>query len=245
MSGGDRPLLVLHDEEEGHLIYDLFLLDDDGEDVMTCLPRPVAQFASLIHWCCSFAVSGGSVLGVKYDWNETYFHDTVMKAGGYDFWERQDIGLQIRDSEGQLVRWWPMCRRYASRRLGGSHRDRPAMLPMADGAVVRMDTILFDGIYSFEILRRREEEEGGMGQWHAAPLPSPPVGQLAENEIVFVTAYLAAGTRVWISLTQGHLLHGHRRRCALSVAEGGNLAAAVRGPRAPRAGAPRSCWTLR
>ena len=73
------------------------------------------------------------------------------------------------------------------------------MLPMADGTVVRMDTILFDGIYSFETLRL---DPGGGGGCHAAPLPNPPVGRLAEDEIVFMTAYLALGTRVWISLNR-------------------------------------------
>jgi hypothetical protein len=190
----DRPLLVLHDAEEGHLVYDLLV--DGEEETLTCFPCPVARFTSLQHWCCSFAVSGGCVLGVKYDWHDTWFHDTVMKVGGYDFWERHPRP-RCRDSEGRLVRWWPMFRSYASRPLGGRHRDRPAMLPMGDGTVVRMDTILFDGIYSFETLRL--DPSGGC---HAAPLPNPPVGRLAENEIVFMSAYLALGTRVWISLTR-------------------------------------------
>ncbi|KAJ1285577.1 hypothetical protein BS78_03G289700 [Paspalum vaginatum] len=176
--GGDfRPLLVLHDEKEGHLVYDLVLDDEQETMALTCIPCPVAQFPLLVHWCCSLAVSGGSVLA-------------VIKVGGYDFWERQP---------GRLVRCWPMHRSYLSQRLlGGNHTDRPAMLPNAGGVVVRMDTVLFDGIYTFEILRRRH---GGGGGWHAAPLPSPPVGKLAANEIVFVSAYLALGTRVWISVS--------------------------------------------
>ena len=76
-----------------------------------------------------------------------------------------------------------MCRCYdASRRLGGSHRDKPTMLPLADGTVVRMDTVLFDGIYTLETLRPLP------GGWHATPLPNPPVGPLSEEEITFVSA---------------------------------------------------------
>ncbi|CAL5063258.1 unnamed protein product [Urochloa decumbens] len=189
----DRPLLVVHDKEEGHLVYDLVLLDGEDE-TLTCCPRPVARFPS--QWCLSFAVSGGSVVGAEYDWNDTLFHDTVMKAGGYDFWERQ-ASPRLRDAEGRLVQWWPMFRSYASRLLGGSHRDRPAMLPLPDGTVVRMDTVLFDGIYTLETLRLVPDGGG----WHATPLPDPPVGPLAKNEITFVSAYLALGTRVWISIT--------------------------------------------
>ncbi|RLN22088.1 hypothetical protein C2845_PM07G40210 [Panicum miliaceum] len=166
----DRPLLVLHDKEEGHLVYDLLLLLDGEEETTTlaCFPRPVARFPS--QWCLSFAVSGGSIVGAEYDWNDTYFHDTVMKVGGYDFWERHASPWSLRDSEGRLVRWWPMFRSYASRFLGGRHRDRPAMLPLPDGTVVRMDTVLFDGIYTFETLRPLP----GGGGWHATPLPNPP-----------------------------------------------------------------------
>ncbi|KAG0549116.1 hypothetical protein BDA96_01G227500 [Sorghum bicolor] len=76
----DRPLLVLHDTEEGHLVYDLHL-DGEEEETLTCFPCPVARFTSPQLWCCSFAVSGGCVLGVMYDWNDTWFHDTVMKVG--------------------------------------------------------------------------------------------------------------------------------------------------------------------
>ena len=72
MAGGDRPLLVLHDTKEGHLVYDLLLLldgngeeDDEETTVACCFPRPVARFPS--QWCLSFAVSGGSIVGAEYD----------------------------------------------------------------------------------------------------------------------------------------------------------------------------------
>ncbi|TVU02192.1 hypothetical protein EJB05_52335, partial [Eragrostis curvula] len=61
----DRPLLVLHDEEEGHLVYDLLLLNNNEETVVACFPRPVARF-HLESWSRSFAVSCGSILGVDY-----------------------------------------------------------------------------------------------------------------------------------------------------------------------------------
>ncbi|CAL4943665.1 unnamed protein product [Urochloa decumbens] len=188
----DRPLLVLHDKKEGHLVYDLLLDGKDEETTLACFPHPVAQFSS--QWCLSFAVSNGSIVGAQYDWDDTYFHDTVMKVGGYDFWERR--ASPLRDSEGRLVQWWPKFRSYASRVLGNSHRDKPAMLPLVDGTVVRMDTVLFDGIYTFETLRLLPDGGG----WHATALPNPPV-PLGEEEITFISAYLALGTRVWISLT--------------------------------------------
>uniref|UniRef100_K4AMD8 Uncharacterized protein n=1 Tax=Setaria italica TaxID=4555 RepID=K4AMD8_SETIT len=165
----DRPLVVLHDEKDGHLVYDLLLLDGE-EETLACFPHPVARLPS--QWCCSFAVSGGSIVGAQYDWD-----DTVMKVGGYDFWERQ-ASPRLRESEGRLVQWWPMCRGYSSRFLGGRHRDKPAMVPVADGTVVRMDTILFDGIYTFETLRL-----------------------LPRRLITFVSAYFALGTCVWISVS--------------------------------------------
>ncbi|TVU02197.1 hypothetical protein EJB05_52340, partial [Eragrostis curvula] len=53
-----------------------------------------------------------------------------------------------------------------------------------------MDTIIFDGFYSFETLRPLPNGGG----WHATPLPKLPV--------VFISAYFAVGTRVWISVTR-------------------------------------------
>jgi hypothetical protein len=60
-----RPLLVLHDEEEGHLIYDLLLLgseEDPETQTLSCFPHPVACFPAGLG-CRAFAVSGGSILG--------------------------------------------------------------------------------------------------------------------------------------------------------------------------------------
>jgi len=203
----DRPLLVVHDEEEGHLVYDLLVADDEEEIKMVaaaCSPQPVARFPSPTG-CRAFAASGGAVLGASYDFWDTVFHDTVMQVGGYGFWERQ-ASPRMRDAEGRLVRWWPKGRGFGSPRAFGSYRDAPAMLPLlvpgpgdaaAAGTVIRMDTILFVGIYGFEKLRLLP---GGCS-WHAVPLPKPPVGRLAENELAFVSAYCAVGTRVWISVT--------------------------------------------
>jgi hypothetical protein len=87
----DRSLLVVHDEEEGHLVYDLLVADDEEEVVVAaaCSPRPVARFPSP-SGCRAFAASGGAVLGAFYDFcADTVFHDTVMQVGGYGFWERQ------------------------------------------------------------------------------------------------------------------------------------------------------------
>jgi hypothetical protein len=56
-----RPLLVLHDEEEGHLIYDLLLLgseEDPETQTLSCFPHPVACFPAGLG-CRAFAVSGG------------------------------------------------------------------------------------------------------------------------------------------------------------------------------------------
>jgi hypothetical protein len=64
-----RPLLVLHDEEEGHLIYDLLLLgsqEDPETQTLSCFPHPVACFPAGLG-CRAFAVSGGSILGAFYD----------------------------------------------------------------------------------------------------------------------------------------------------------------------------------
>ena len=75
----DRPLLVVHDEEEGHLVYDLLVADDEEEIKMVaaaCSPQPVARFPSPTG-CRAFAASGGAVLGASYDFWDTVFHDTV------------------------------------------------------------------------------------------------------------------------------------------------------------------------
>ncbi|KAF8672837.1 hypothetical protein HU200_049170 [Digitaria exilis] len=199
-AAGDRPFLVVHDKEEGHhLVYDLLLLlllEDGGEEdtMLLVVPRPVARFPS--EWCLSFAVSGGSIVAAEYDWNSTAcFYDAVMKAGGYELWERK-LRTDLRDSHGRPLRRWPMGRGYkVSRLLGGSHQDTPAMLPLADGTVLRMDTVLFDGFYIFDRLL-----PGDGGVWHATALPNPPV-TLAEDEITFISAYYALGTRVWISVS--------------------------------------------
>ncbi|KAG0519891.1 hypothetical protein BDA96_08G025600 [Sorghum bicolor] len=203
-----RPLLVVHDEEEGHLVYDLLVDEEEMVVAAACSPRPVARFPSQSAGCPAFAASGGAVLGAFYDfWSDTVFHDTVMQVGGYGFWERQASPRRMRDADGRLVQWWPKGRRFSTPRSVGTYRDAPAMLPLSSvppgpgdaAVVVRMDTILFDGIYVFEKLRLLPA--GGCGcSWHAVPLPKPPVGRLAENELAFVTAYCAVGTRVWISV---------------------------------------------
>jgi hypothetical protein len=121
-------------------------------------------------------------------WDDTLFHDTVMLVGGYDFWEKQP-SPRMRDSEGRLVQWWPLGRGFDVSHETDGYNAAPAMLPTGD-----------DGMYSFET--RRRLLPGAGGGWHATALPKPPVGQLAEEEIVFVSAYVAVGTRVWISVTR-------------------------------------------
>ncbi|KAK3154516.1 hypothetical protein QOZ80_2BG0191510 [Eleusine coracana subsp. coracana] len=161
----DRPLLVVHDEEEGHLVYDL-LLSSGGEETVACFPQPVARFPAVPSRCYSLAVSGGTVVCAQYGWFDTLFHDTVMQ-------------------------------------LNESHKSTPVMLPMRDGSVVRIDTILYDGIYNVETLRRLLNDDGSWS-WHATPLPKPPIGPLMEHDyadkLALVSAYFALGTRVWISV---------------------------------------------
>lgn len=185
---------MLHDEEDGHLVYDLLV---HTNETLTCLPRPIARFP-LPSWACSFAVSGGHVVGVDYSWNMARFHDAVMRVGGYDFWEKQP-SPRMRDAEGRLVQWMPTARvPFDAPRYFGNHHDEPAVLPVGDdgGTVIRMDTIIFDGFYSFERLRLLPD-----GSCRATPLPKLPVGKMAEKDVVFVSAYFAVGTRVWISVT--------------------------------------------
>jgi hypothetical protein len=214
----DRPLLVVHDEEEGHLIYDLLLLLlDTGEETLVCFRRPVARFPPVLFGCRAFAVSGGSVLGVPYNfWDDTLFHDIVMKVGGYDFWEKQPSPRE-RDSEGRLERWWPMGREFLAPHEFGGYKQAPAVLPVADGAggtvIIRMDSVIFDGIYCFDKLRF---VPGGGGGWRVTPLPTLPVGPPAEDEIMLISAYLALGTRVWISVTHRGT---HRGTFSLDIRE--------------------------
>nr|CAB3492990.1 unnamed protein product [Digitaria exilis] len=66
-SNNNRPLLVVHDDKEGHLVYDLLLLLLDGEAendaaaaALACFPRPVAHFAASLG-LRALAVSGGAV----------------------------------------------------------------------------------------------------------------------------------------------------------------------------------------
>ncbi|KAF8686837.1 hypothetical protein HU200_043338 [Digitaria exilis] len=192
---GDRPLLVVHDKEEGHhLVYDLLLVDGGEEDTMLLVvPRPVAR--SRPNGACPLPSPAAA--------STACFHDAVMKAGGYELWERKHR-TELRDSHGRPLRTgadprcgqWPMGRGYkVSRLLGGSHQDTPAMLPLADGTVLRMDTVLFDGFYIFDRLL----PDGGHG-WRATALPNPPV-TLADDETTFISAYYALGTRVWISVS--------------------------------------------
>ena len=57
----DRPLLVVHDKDEGHLVYDLLVAYDEEEMVAAaCSPWPVARFPSP-SGCRAFAASGGTV----------------------------------------------------------------------------------------------------------------------------------------------------------------------------------------
>ncbi|TVU49396.1 hypothetical protein EJB05_00704, partial [Eragrostis curvula] len=160
----DRPLLVLHDPEEGYLIYDLLLFESGQGETVACLPHPVARFP-LPSWCCSLAVSGGSVLCARYHWQDTLFHDTVMLVGGYKYFEKRHGSLQkFFDSEGCLVRWGPMCRGFGEpRELPDSHKNTPAMLPMRDGTVIRIDTLLFNGIYNVERLQALPQRDAMIG----------------------------------------------------------------------------------
>ncbi|KAL6905382.1 hypothetical protein ACP4OV_002983 [Aristida adscensionis] len=199
MAAADRPLLVVHDEEEGYLIYDLCLLESDdteGAPLLASFPRPASCFGTP-PWMQAFAVSGGHILGACYSfWSNTLFHDTVMKVGGYDYFEQQPDAP--RDAEGRATWWWPMGRHLETNRQLGTQRDVPAMLPLAGGAaVVRMDTVLFDGAYCFEVLRPAPGGES----WRTTPIPKPPVGGVGERDVSFVSAYFAVGTRVWISVT--------------------------------------------
>ncbi|KAL6616768.1 hypothetical protein ACP70R_039038 [Stipagrostis hirtigluma subsp. patula] len=182
----------MHDEKEGHLIFDLLLHDsDEGEEtLLSCFPHPAERVPP--SWmCCQLAVSGGIILGVRYDfWDGTLFHDTVMKVGGYSYWEMQRDPL--RDAEGRIRWWWPMGRNFHA--TPGGHKEAPAMLPVAGGTVVRMDTILFDGAYDFD----------------------PPIGILMEPDMEFVSAYVAVCTRMWISVT-------HKGTFSVDVGEHGGV----------------------
>nr|CAB3497967.1 unnamed protein product [Digitaria exilis] len=138
-SNNDRPLLVVHDDKEGHLVYDLLLLLLDGEAendaaaALACFPRPVAHFAASLG-LRALAVSGGAVVGAFYDfWGDTLIHDTVMDNPGC----------------GGLVRWPNKHSFTASRDMGVGPTNAPAMIPMADGTVIRLDTTLFDDHYAF------------------------------------------------------------------------------------------------
>ncbi|TVU29454.1 hypothetical protein EJB05_21019, partial [Eragrostis curvula] len=181
--------------------------DADETPTLACFSRPVARFPlPSSSRCCSFAVdvSGGAIVCAPYDWTEAVFHDTVMQVGGYGFWERQ-ASPRMRDAEGRLVRWCPRSRHFeAPLEIVDTYKSAPAMLPMGDGSVVvRMDTVLFNGICSFETLRRVLPGDDG-GSWRATPPPKPPIGRLAEHfygdEVASVSAYFALGTRVWISV---------------------------------------------
>ena len=79
---------MLHDEEEGHLVYDLLVADDEEEIKMVaaaCSRRPVARFPSPTGCRAFAAYSPQPVLGASYDFWDTVFHDTVMQVGGYGF----------------------------------------------------------------------------------------------------------------------------------------------------------------
>jgi hypothetical protein len=204
----DRPLLLLHDEEEGHLVYSLLLLSSgQDETTLACFPRPIARFP-LLPWASSFAVSGGSILGVNYNWANTRVDDAVMRVGEHKFWER----LTSRPIRDALIPWLPtgLLRPINAPGSFGSHKGAPAMLPVGDGTtVIRMDTIIFDGLYSFEMLRLLPDGGG----WHVTPLPKPPVGYMAQDEVEIVSAYFALGTRVWFSVT-------HKGTFSLDIEDG-------------------------
>jgi hypothetical protein len=172
-TANDRPLLVVHEEEEGHLVYDLLVQQHGEEEALACFPRPVAHFPAPLG-CRALAVAGGTVLGAFYD----FMNDT--------------IGRHARLQDLPFNEW---------RYLGNDFRDAPAMLPMGDDrTVIRLDRVLFDGNYAFEALRLIP---GGGGSFHATPLPQPPISYVFSNggqEIVWVSAYFALGTRMWVSM---------------------------------------------
>ncbi|KAF8659374.1 hypothetical protein HU200_058585 [Digitaria exilis] len=146
-SNNNRPLLVVHDDKEGHLVYDLLLLLLDGEAendaaaaALACFPRPVAHFAASLG-LRALAVSGGAVVGA-------FYRSTTSGA--------------------------------------------------TPSSTTPLDTTLFDGHYAFESLR--PPVVTGAGGWQTVSLPKPPIVYAdGGKELVWVSAYFAVGTRVWIS----------------------------------------------
>ncbi|KAK3153381.1 hypothetical protein QOZ80_2BG0171560 [Eleusine coracana subsp. coracana] len=163
MAVASRPLLVVHDEKQGHLIYDL-LLDDGEEQTLACFPRPIVCFPFSLMGCASFAVSGGSILGpVPYDfWEDTIYNGTGMRVGHYDMLDRGGPN-PVRDLKGRVIPWLAKARRFARSqgRDTCDYKHMPAMLPIGEDTVIRMDTILFQDIYQFEMLRHPSPKATG------------------------------------------------------------------------------------
>jgi hypothetical protein len=107
----------------------ILLSSGQDETTLACFPRPIARFP-LLPWASSFAVSGGSILGVNYNWANTRVDDAVMRVGEHKFWER----LTSRPIRDALIPWLPtgLLRPINAPGSFGSHKGAPAMLPVGD-----------------------------------------------------------------------------------------------------------------
>ncbi|KAL6630643.1 hypothetical protein ACP70R_028494 [Stipagrostis hirtigluma subsp. patula] len=170
-TAASRPLLVVPDWEEGQLLYNIRVESADSGE-----PTPELRLYPLPVFPRSVARRRCPALAVS---------GTTVLGLGHD-----SQSTVVHDAVTRAVAPGPPLHDY---------KNRPAMLPVGDDAVLVMDTALRRRGDSccFELLRLSPG-----GGWRAFRLPEPPVGELnVPGKAARISAYLALGARVWISVT--------------------------------------------
>ncbi|KAL6642805.1 hypothetical protein ACP70R_020986 [Stipagrostis hirtigluma subsp. patula] len=196
-----RPLLVVHDAKEGHLVYDLRLMSDPTPELRDTNEQTPLELRITPVWTLELrplpfpavpplhyrplAVAGGNLVGVARAADDPRTPRAPHSPGP----------LFRRASDGV-----PAGHRCVGYLVDSGARDPgpPIMVPVGDDTVIRMDTVIYGDTSRFEALRR---VPGGGGCWRTDPLPRPPpTRHMRPFDSAPITAHFAMGTRVWISV---------------------------------------------
>ncbi|KAL6906496.1 hypothetical protein ACP4OV_004097 [Aristida adscensionis] len=196
MLAANRPLLVVHDAKEGHLVYDLRF---ENEQTLELRHFPIPAVPPL-HYR-PLAVAGGTLLGVhatgspaKPRWKPYYRISHPETKQVYTVLRFQDeLVASLGATPADTVR-----SQFLPADTGVRDPGPAIMIPVGDDTVIRMDTVIYGDTCRFEALRR---VPGDGGRWRTDPLPRPPIWKLVRPfDSASITAYFAMGAHVWISV---------------------------------------------